>query len=380
MMLQDFPYQYVAATAMVAFACAYFSHAASLKAGLVDKPDERKLHDGHVPLAGGPMVFATFVIAVFAFGPPVSGVVPGMAALVLLAVVFLVGLYDDYVHLRPSVRLFIQAICGLLMPVIGGVSLHGVGDLLGFGPIELGYLAVPLTALSFAGLVNAYNMIDGADGLCAGLALLPVFVLAVLAWHVGEPLWFVLATAAIALGVFLVFNLGSGSRWLPKVFLGDSGSGMLGFLVCAVLVYFSQAPQMLVKPVTCLWLVAVPLMDMLATMAIRLREGHHPMRADRRHLHHMLQDLGLGRNFMRRVIFGYAVLMALAGLLLMPHRAWVSMAAYLLLFALHLYGVMLARRAICRREAARQLAVAPQELQPAAAGPGGCGLADGVRS
>ena len=296
MMLQNFPYQYVAATAMVAFACAYFSHAASLKVGLVDKPDERKLHDGHVPLAGGPMVFATFVIAVFAFGPPVSGVVPGMAALVLLAVVFLVGLLDDYVHLRPSVRLFIQAICGLLMPVIGGVSLHGVGDLLGFGPIELGYLAVPLTALSFAGLVNAYNMIDGADGLCASLALLPIFVLAVLAWHVGEPLWFVLATAATALGVFLVFNLGPGSRWLPKVFLGDSGSGMLGFLVCAVLVYFSQAPQMLVKPVTCLWLVAVPLMDMLATMAIRLREGHHPMRADRRHLHHMLQDLGLGRT------------------------------------------------------------------------------------
>ena len=93
-------------------------------------------------------------------------------------------------------------------------------------------------------------MIDGVDGLCASLALLPLLVVGragVAGRVIPRPMCSLTATTALA--VFLAFNLGRDTRWLPKLFLGDSGSGMLGFAVCAVLVYFSQPPQMLLKPV-----------------------------------------------------------------------------------------------------------------------------------
>lgn len=348
MMQPDFPYLFLATVALTAFLCAHFSHALSLRVGLVDRPDVRKLHDGHIPLAGGPMVFAAFAIAALSLEMPVLVMNGSVAQIVLIAVIFMVGLLDDYVHLPPALRLGVQALCGLMMPVFGDVILHDLRDLLGFGPIMLGYAAVPLTALAFAGMVNAYNMIDGVDGLCATLALLPLLVVGVLAWQAGHPTAHALLMVTTALAVFLAFNLSSGTRWLPKLFLGDSGSGMLGFAVCSVLVYFSQPPQMLLKPVTCLWLVAVPLFDMLTTMLIRVREGHHPMRADRRHLHHLLMDRGFSGFNTRRIMISYAVVMIVAGFLLMPQSSYVSMAAILAVFATHVTLVCRARQSMLR--------------------------------
>jgi len=345
-MRPDFPYSLLVTVAILAFLCAHLTHALSRRTGLVDRPDARKLHDGHVPLAGGPMVFATFAIAALAFRMPALAMDGSTAQLALVAVIFVVGLLDDYAHLPPALRLCVQALCGLMMPVLGDVILRDLRDLLGFGPILLGYAAIPLTALAFAGLVNAYNMIDGVDGLCATFALLPLLVVGLLAWQAGHHSADSLLLIATALAVFLVFNLSPGTRWRPKLFLGDSGSGMLGFAVCSVLVYFSQPPQMLLKPVTCLWLVAVPLFDMLTTMLIRVREGDHPMRADRRHLHHLLIDHGFSVLNTRRIMVSYAVAMIVAGFLLMPQHSYVSMAAILAVFATHVTLVCRARRSM----------------------------------
>ena len=341
-----FPYSLLATVAILAFLCAHLTHVLSRRTGLVDRPDARKLHDGHIPMAGGPMVFVTFLIAAMLFDMPALSLDGAVVWLALLSVIFVVGLLDDYVHLPPALRLFVQAICGLMMPVMANVVLIDLRDLLGFGPILLGYLAIPLTALAFAGLVNAYNMIDGADGLCASLALLPLLVIAVLAWQGAHPAADTLFVIVTALAVFLLFNLSPGTWLRPKVFLGDSGSGLLGFVVCSVMVYLSQQPQMLVKPVTCLWLVGVPLIDMIATMLVRLRDGHHPMRADRRHLHHILIDCGFSPVGMRRTVVSYAVVLAAVGLLLMPQRSYVSLGAFFAVFAAHLVFVKFARRVI----------------------------------
>ena len=130
-----------------------------------------------------------------------------------------------------------------------------------------------------AGLSNAYNMIDGIDGLAASTICLPLLVLYLLAVQAGHPMAGSLLLMLVPLAVFLLFNLGPDNRLLPKMFLGDAGSVTMGFFVTASLVYFSQGNNALIEPVTALWLVTVPLMDMLATMLRRAKHGRKLMEA-----------------------------------------------------------------------------------------------------
>lgn len=328
--------------ALAATVLSYFAIVAANVSGLVDRPCARKQHNGRVPLAGGPALFTSFLFAAVAWQLPSFG----PWELVLFSVVFLMGLIDDFRHLHANLRLSLQALLGIGMATIGNVVLHQVGNLLGFGPIGLGFLAIPLTALAFAGLANAYNMVDGIDGLAGMLALVPLAALTMLAIQAENPLLPTLLALLVPLTVFLVFNLGPDTPWMPKIFLGDSGSNFLGFAVCAALIYFSQGENALIRPVTALWLVTVPLMDMLATMAVRLREGHHPMRADRRHLHHLLVDLGLSIAGARRVMVAHAAAMACAGLLLMRLPDYISLALYLTVFLAHCAFALRTRRVL----------------------------------
>jgi UDP-GlcNAc:undecaprenyl-phosphate/decaprenyl-phosphate GlcNAc-1-phosphate transferase len=325
----------------LSFAFVWLAIWVARRIGLVDKPDQRKQHSGHVPLAGGLALFASLLAADFLFTLPPFGALE----LVLVGIVFCAGLWDDWRELSAGKRLLVQLLCGCLMVISSNFVIRQVGDVLGFGPIGLAVLALPLTALAFAGMANAYNMIDGLDGLAATLALVPLALLANLAYAASHPVYPTLVALMIPLLVFLLFNLGSDSRWLPKMFLGDSGSNLLGFVVCGLLIYLSQGENPLIPPVTALWLIAVPLMDMLATMLLRLREGHHPMRPDRRHLHHILQDMGYDLALTRGIIIGYALVLSGLGLLLMSLPEFVSMYLYLAVFCSHCAFVLHSRRA-----------------------------------
>jgi UDP-GlcNAc:undecaprenyl-phosphate GlcNAc-1-phosphate transferase len=200
---------------------------------------------------------------------------------------------------------------------------------------------VPLTALAVAGLSNAYNMIDGIDGLAASMIALPLLMLYLLALQTHHPMANTLLLMLVPLAVFLLFNLGPNNRLLPKMFLGDAGSVTLGFLVTASLVYFSQGDNALIRPVTALWLVTVPLMDMLATMLRRLKQGRKLMSADRSHLHHTLMDMGLSPRQTLALMAGYASLCAVIGLVLEGMPEYFSLLCYFLLFCGHCLFVII---------------------------------------
>ncbi len=299
--------------------------------GLVDKPDARKQHLGEVPLAGGIAIFVTLL-----FGTFVLAISPYTYPMLLIAcAVFAVGVFDDFRHISATARLLIEFASGLLLATYGNIEITNVGNLLAMGDIPLLILSVPLTALSVAGLSNAYNMIDGIDGLAASTIALPLVVLYLLALQSGHPMADSLLLMLVPLGVFLLFNLGPGNRLIPKMFLGDAGSVTLGFLVTASLVYFSQGEQALIKPVTALWLVTVPLMDMLATMLRRVRRGRKLMKADRSHLHHTLMDMGLGKRQTLILMVSYATACAVVGLALEGIPEYLSLLCYILLFFGH---------------------------------------------
>lgn len=299
--------------------------------GLTDTPDARKTHDGVVPLTGGIAIFLSIALGTMALGvAPYSW--PMMAITCLL---FAVGVFDDIRHINPWLRLLIQYAGGVLLATWGGIAIHNVGNLLGMGDIPLLLLTVPLTALAVAGLSNAYNMIDGIDGLAASTIALPLLVLYVLASQAGHLQAHFLLLMLVPLAVFLLFNLGPDNRLLPRIFLGDAGSVTLGFLVTASLVYFSQGDNALILPVTALWLVAVPLMDMLATMLRRTRRGHRLMESDRSHLHHTLMDMGFSSRQTLALLVAYGGACSLLGLALENVPEYLSLACYILLFLGH---------------------------------------------
>ena len=302
---------------------------------LVDHPDARKRHNGAVPLTGGIAIFLTILAGTFALD-----ITPFTHSMLAVAcAVFLVGVFDDFRHIRASTRLLIQYGSGILLATYGGIAIHNVGDLLALGDIHLLMLTVPLTALAVAGLCNAYNMIDGIDGLAAATISLPLLVLYVLALWAGHPMADTLLLMLLPLAVFLLFNLGPNNPLMPKMFLGDGGSVTLGFMVSASLVYFSQGDNALIKPVTALWLVALPLMDMLATMLRRLQRDRQLMQADRSHLHHTLLDLGMGPRRTLLILLGWSVLCAGAGVALEAVPAYISMLCYFLVFGMHCWFV-----------------------------------------
>ena len=309
----------------------YCSIAVCRRLGLVDVPGGRKAHCGDIPLAGGIGIFLT--ISLLSITQHVT--VFSDQLLWVAALLFFVGVIDDAVHINAWLRLFVHYCCGLLMAIVAAVAIVEVGDLLTFGSIPLLLLSVPLTALSVAGLCNAINMIDGLDGLAAGLVLMPLLLLAGLAGAAGHPMLPALLLIAVPLGVFLVFNLGPNYAWLPRIFLGDAGSVTLGFLLTAALVALSQGPLALIEPVTALWFVTVPLMDMLATMLRRVRQGHSPLYSDRLHLHYSLRDAGLSSRQVLLLMFAYALACALLGLALESVPASLSLLLYHLLFVGH---------------------------------------------
>ncbi len=197
-------------------------------------------------------------------------------------------LLDDAFGIKASKRLFIQSIAALAMIMIGDIYIADLKvSLLGIN-LELGIWGIPFTVFSVVGIVNAFNMIDGINGLCAGFALIALTALQVTSGFDVANYSLVIAVGSI-IG-FLFYNLGFlGTK--RRVFLGDNGSTFLGFLVAWTCINYSQTSENLIQPVTCLWIVAIPLLDCLGVMFGRALKGVLPFSPGRDHIHHKLQKV-----------------------------------------------------------------------------------------
>ena len=180
------------------------------------------------------------------------------------------------------------------MIYIPHIQLSNVGDIFGFGSIDLGVLSPLITVLAVIGAINAFNMMDGIDGLLGSQAIITLSGVGLLAMQNNTAGLAYLSVAFIAaLLPYVLMNLGVfGIK--RKVFMGDAGSMMIGFTVIWLLLETSQVTaEHSLRPITALWLVALPLMDMVTVMCKRILRGDSPFKPDREHLHHILQRLGL---------------------------------------------------------------------------------------
>ncbi|MGL1066484.1 UDP-N-acetylglucosamine--undecaprenyl-phosphate N-acetylglucosaminephosphotransferase [Vibrio vulnificus] len=321
------------------FAYLFLMRKAARKMGLIDKSNERKVHKGSIPLVGG--ISICLVLAQYLVHRP-DIIHHSELYLICIAILTFVGALDDRFDMSFKIRMGIQAALSLLMIHIAGIELHNLGNLLGFGNLYLGSTGTIVTILAVIGAINAFNMVDGIDGLLGGLSIVTFSALAFLLNVANQHgLAYLCVVIIVALLPYILMNLGLLGRE-RKVFMGDAGSMMIGFTVIWLLLGVSQTESKpLMRPVTALWLIAIPLMDMAAIMIRRIRRGDSPFKPDREHLHHIFQRLGLSSGQTLIVICGFATLFAGFGIYGEVSKLSEAFMFYSFIFCFVIYATLL---------------------------------------
>jgi UDP-GlcNAc:undecaprenyl-phosphate GlcNAc-1-phosphate transferase len=289
-------------------------------AGLLDQPGGRKVHEVAVPRLGGFAIATAFyvgvalalVVARAIFGRRL-GIETGHLAALLAGVALIagLGLMDDLQSMRARVKLGAQLV--IVLAIYGlGLSIDRLDG--PWGSLQLAWwVSLPLTVLWTVAVINAVNLIDGLDGLAAGVALIGLSAFfAVLVLHGGSsPVQVVLAAAAGGVLGFLRFNLPPSS-----IHMGDSGSTLLGFVLAAAGISATQAGRHGAPPWVPLLILALPLADTVRVMVMRLLAGHPIFRPDRRHVHHRLLRRGISQRAATLLLWTVSALLATLGVLL----------------------------------------------------------------
>jgi UDP-GlcNAc:undecaprenyl-phosphate GlcNAc-1-phosphate transferase len=284
----------------VSFALTIVVRGTMRRLGIYDMPSGgRKVHTQPVAYEGGVAMHLAFVAGLIAAALAVPEFVflrhEMHGILIGATLATCVGVADDLLDLRPWVKLVAQAALGALMYGYG----YRVERLTNpFGPevIPAWWVSLAGTMLWYALLMNGINMIDGMDGLAAGIVAISGLTLAAIAADLGQPLAVALAliTVAVCLG-FLPFNFPPAS-----IFMGDAGSLLLGFLLASVSLLSSTKTPALLALLIPVMAVGLPLFETVFAFARRAVKGQHPFRGDSRHLHHRFLNLGFSP---RRTVF-----------------------------------------------------------------------------
>lgn len=316
----------------------------SVQLHLVDLPNQRKQHVGAVPLIGGISVFVGVLLSSLLTLPQE----PVLVALLACGVVIvLLGAVDDAKDISPWLRLGVQALLILFLSKATGVSLHHLGNIVGLGDISVRWFDLVITVVAICGAINAYNMMDGIDGLAGSMSLISFFGLAILFQDTMPLMADLCQIYIIALLPYLVVNLA-----IPpitrKIFLGDAGSMLLGFSIGFLVVYGSQQTrtEIAFRPVTALWIIGLPLMDMVGIMIRRMRKGQSPLRPDRNHLHHILLHAGFTSReslAIMTVFGGFMMAIGVIGEYFKINEAGM-MVAFLAMFCLYSFALQYAWR------------------------------------
>jgi UDP-GlcNAc:undecaprenyl-phosphate GlcNAc-1-phosphate transferase len=283
---------------------------------LVDKPGGRKTHHGEIPVVGGIAMFLGCVLGLglLPVNPFISAPLLSAAALVVL-----VGMLDDRFELSPYARLTAHLAAALMvLSTTSGLTITTLGSPFGSSAVVFSAgQAAAFTCVAVVGAINAFNMLDGMDGLAGTMAFIALVSLAALGAVIGDASTANVAmVSAGAVLAFLFFNIPASFNRSFRCFMGDSGSTFLGFLLACMFINVSQGEGPKISPTTALWVVAIPLYELLWTTLRRALRGRSPFYPDRAHFHHKLLDAGFGVRGAFFVLICVGLLYAAAGVVI----------------------------------------------------------------
>jgi len=295
---------------------------------LIDSPsEERKIHKRSVPTIGGIIIYAgtLFAYAVWyniedrVFYDKIFQSVTEFKLIIATSLIlFFVGVKDDIIGTAPVKKLFAHIVVALILVLMGDIRITGLHGI--FGVSEIPYWgSVFLSIFTYVVVVNAFNLIDGVDGLAAGIGLIS---------SCSFGTWFIFAdefpyaalsfALAGALCGFLIFNFSP-----AKIFMGDSGSLVIGMFICVLAIKMIEYPTQQLdnfwvhvsKPVYAISAIAYPLMDTLRAFIIRAVKGQSPFTADRNHIHHKLLDCRYSHTKTVIIIYIFSIITIAASIL-----------------------------------------------------------------
>lgn len=343
----------------------------AVRVGLVDRPHGRKMHVGDVPLIGGVALLFTMLFGWLAVQVDWPGWLP--AFLVASAAIMSIGVLDDRFDMKRTLRIPAQVGCALIIVYAGGLELTSLGDLFGGGAVMLGGMGALFTVVCIVGVMNSANLLDGANGLAAGVCLVAFLTFMTAAAVVGAVgTEYALALLIGALSAFFMFNFRS-RRELPALaFLGDAGSLFLGLTLAVVAIHLTQRAGTHMAPMSAVWIAGVLILDTLSLMLRRTAHCRNPFSADRRHLHHLLTALGLHERHAVASIWGVQIIFSVVGMSFWLGNVpeWVMLTAFVAVFAAYTVGAEVVWHRIERRERALEQAMAassePEGMRQAA--------------
>ena len=327
---------------VVAFLISYAStpivKALAFRIGAVDVPkDNRRMHKKPIARLGGLAIFYGFIISILCFAEidtALRGILIGSIVIVML------GIFDDIYSLNALFKFVVQ-IAAALIVVMHGVCIDHISSFgIGSSPyIDLGIFAVPITVLWIVGVTNAVNLIDGLDGLAAGVSTIStvsLFAISLITRETGVAI----VTAAVA---------GAGFGFMPynihpaKIFMGDTGSTFLGFILACLSVVGLFKGYAVISMAVPFLILGLPIFDTAFAIIRRVLRGQSPMHPDRGHVHHRLIDLGFDQKQTVIILLITSGLLSLSAVVLLLCGAQRAIVLILAVVFLSLLGIVLAK-------------------------------------
>ncbi|MEW6183222.1 MAG: MraY family glycosyltransferase [Bacillota bacterium] len=297
---------------LVTFTTAPLAMRLASRIGAMDEPDARKVHNRPMPRLGGMSVYLGLLCG-FLVAALLDGLPRGYLGLLAGGTfIFGVGMLDDIMGLSPRMKLLGQIVAALII-ISFGVNISFVTHPFKEGLLlHLGFWGIPVTVLWIVAVTNAVNLIDGLDGLAAGVSCIGAVTLGTVAVLAGDPLGVLPAMVlAATLFAFLPYNFHP-----ARIFLGDCGAMLIGFtLACGAVVGVAKTATA-VTLVTPAIILGIPLFDTLFAILRRYKNGRRIFRADRGHLHHRLLAIGLSHRGAVLVVYGISAVLGVSAVFL----------------------------------------------------------------
>ncbi|MDN4526090.1 glycosyltransferase family 4 protein [Fictibacillus fluitans] len=287
----------------------------ALAIGAVDRPSDRKVHATMMPRLGGLAIFISFILGILIAHPPDQTVWPIVLG---ASVIILTGILDDKIELSPKLKLLGQIAAALIIVFMGDIQVNFI-NLPFNGRLELEWFSVPVTVIWILAITNSINLIDGLDGLAAGVSSIVFITISIMALIMGD--MFVLIIASVALFSTLGFLF---HNFYPaKIFMGDTGALFLGFIIAVVsLLGFKNVTMFsLVVPVIIL---GVPISDTIFAIIRRIVHKQPISLADKSHLHHCLLRFGFSHQKTVLIIYAMSSVFGLAAIIFSTSTLWGS--------------------------------------------------------
>jgi UDP-N-acetylmuramyl pentapeptide phosphotransferase/UDP-N-acetylglucosamine-1-phosphate transferase len=321
---------------------------------LFDEPNDRKSHIHKTPTMGGLAIFNGVAISLLIFFnfsdfPKFQYTIAG------LMIIFFTGFKDDIINIAPFKKLLAQFIAVLITIVLGRILITNLHGFLGIWEIKY-HIGILITIITIIGITNCFNLMDGIDGLSASLGMLVSLTFGAWFYLVGEYNWAIMAVALVgALLAFFFFNVYGKKN---KIFMGDTGALLLGFILAVIAIKFNELNITLrgpwaihSAPAVSIGILMIPIFDTLRVFLTRIFKNRYPFSPDKTHIHHYLLQLGLSHFQATLVLFLASIFfIAISWFLRFLSVAWLLLVLFGIATILSSIPILLVEKRMSKKE------------------------------